>query len=117
MALCPRCQQPLPDPPERFCPHCGAELLPVVRSTPWEQRDRIGLVSALVETTQQVFTRPTEFFRAMPVTGGIGGPPLLRGVVGYLGPAAPALFPGVFPAPGRPRPVRLPPPRRRRKFL
>src|SRR2546428_591021 len=63
MALCPRCQQPLPDPPERFCPHCGAELSPVVRSTPWEQRDPIGLVSALVGKAQPGFTRPTEGLR------------------------------------------------------
>ena len=103
MALCPRCQQPLPDPPERFCPHCGAELAPAVRSTPWEQRDRIGLVSALVETTQQVFTRPTEFFRAMPVTGGLGGPLLYGVIVGYAGLVAAAIYGAIFQAVAGPR--------------
>ena len=108
MSVCPRCQQPLPDPPERFCPHCGAELSPVVRSTPWEQRDRIGLVSALVETTQQVFTRPTEFFRAMPVTGGLGGPLLYGVIVGYVGLAAGAIYGAIFQAVAGPRLFDLP---------
>ena len=26
MTNCPRCQSLLPDPPERFCPSCGADL-------------------------------------------------------------------------------------------
>ena len=98
MSLCPRCQQPLPDPPERFCPHCGGELAPAVRGTPWERRDRIGLVSALVETTQQVLARPTEFFRAMPVTGGLGGPLFYAVILGYAGLVASALYGAVFQA-------------------
>ena len=23
---CPHCQRPLPDPPQRFCPHCGGDV-------------------------------------------------------------------------------------------
>jgi len=103
MALCPRCQQPLSDPPERFCPSCGAELAPAVRSTPWEQRGRIGLLSALVDTTQQVLTRPTEFFRAMPVTGGLGGPLLYGVIVGYVGLVASAIYDAIFQAVAGPR--------------
>jgi hypothetical protein len=98
MAFCPRCQEPLPDPPERFCPHCGAELASVVRSAPWEQRDRIGLVSALVETTQRVLGRPTEFFRAMPVTGGLGAPLFYGVIVGYAGLVAGAIYGAIFQA-------------------
>ena len=103
MPLCPRCQQPLPEPPERFCPNCGAELGPVARATPWEQRDRLGLVSALVETTQQVLTRPTEFFRAMPVTGGLGGPLFYAVIVGYAGLLASAVYGAIFQAVAGPR--------------
>jgi hypothetical protein len=103
MSLCPLCQQPLPDPPERFCPHCGAELAPATGTTPWEQRDRIGFVSALVETTQQVLARPTEFFRAMPVTGGLGGPLFYGVIVGYAGLLAGAVYGAVFQAVAGPR--------------
>jgi hypothetical protein len=98
MALCPHCQQPLPDAPERFCPHCGAELAPAAAATPWEQRGRIGFVSALVETTQQILTRPTEFFRAMPVTGGLGGPLFYGVIVGYVGVVASAIYGAIFQA-------------------
>ena len=103
MPLCPRCQQPLPEPPERFCPNCGAELAPAARATPWEQRDRLGLVSALVETTQQVLMRPTEFFRAMPVTGGLGGPLLYAVILGYAGLLASAVYGAIFQAVAGPR--------------
>jgi len=117
MALCPRCQQPLPDPPERFCPHCGAELAPAVQSTPWEQRGRIGLVSALVETTQQVFSRPTEFFRAMPVTGGMGGPLLYGVIVGYVGLVASAIYGAIFQAVAGPHLFDMPHRSELEKFL
>lgn len=98
MALCPHCQQPLPEAPERFCPHCGAELAPAAGATPWEERQRIGFVSALVETTQRVLTRPTEFFRAMPVTGGLGSPLFYGVIVGYVGVVASALYGAIFQA-------------------
>ena len=98
MLLCPRCQQPLPEPPARFCPHCGAEVPPATSGTPWERRDRIGFLAGLVETTQQVFSRPAEFFRGMPVTGGLGGPLLYGVAVGYVGLLASAVYNATFQA-------------------
>jgi len=108
MTNCPRCQALLPDPPERFCPSCGADLElvpppipppsewapgPGARTgTPWERRDEIGLASALVETTQRVLTGPTAFFRAMPVTGGIGSPLVYALVIGYAGLVISAIY-------------------------
>jgi hypothetical protein len=107
---CPRCGGALPEPPERFCPHCGAELeaatppeplltrpQPPPR-TPWEDRGRIGFVPALVETTQKVLTGPSEFFSSMPVTGGIGGPLLYGILIGTLGVVVAALYREVFQA-------------------
>lgn len=97
--LCPHCQQPLPEPPEHFCPHCGAELAAATPSaTPWENRERIGLAAALVETSQQVLARPTQFFRTMPVTGGLGGPLLYGVIVGYIGLLASAIYSAIFNA-------------------
>jgi hypothetical protein len=145
MPSCPRCQTALPDPPERFCPSCGADLtqlptsvptgappppppppsdatpqtpwLPPVPAagagygsygaphdsawsegpgarteTPWERRHEIGLATALVETTQRVLTRPTEFFRSMPVTGGIGAPLVYALIIGYAGIVVSAIY-------------------------
>jgi hypothetical protein len=120
MTSCPRCQNPLPDPPERFCPSCGADLQltpppiapdapppipprvppsagwapgPGARAgTPWERRHEIGFASALVETTQRVLTGPAEFFRSMSVTDGIGEPILYALIVGYAGLVISAIY-------------------------
>src|SRR5688572_8012218 len=65
-------------------------------STPWERRDQIGLATALVETTQAVLMRPGEFYRQMPVVGGLGSPLLYGIIVGYIGVVAKALYDLVF---------------------
>ena len=64
--------------------------------TPWERRETLGLLTALVETTKQVLTSPTAFFRAMPVTGGIGGPLAFAVVIGYVGLAVQSLYQAVL---------------------
>ena len=119
MTQCPNCQAILPEPPERFCPNCGADLAAVVGApaypppsyppagggygapppggqTPWERRSQIGFVNALIETTKQVLSQPTAFFRSMPVTGGIGGPLLYAVIVGYIGLFASTIYNLVF---------------------
>jgi hypothetical protein len=120
MAYCPRCQQPLSDPPERFCPNCGADVLaappvgvpppPEVLATapvatgpggpdagpPWERRDRIGFMSALIETVQQVLASPVRFFQTMPVTGGLGGPLLFAVIVGSIGRVAAVIYQAIL---------------------
>jgi hypothetical protein len=65
-------------------------------SIPWEARDRIGFASAFAETTGQVLLRPTAFFRAMPVVGGLGSPLLYAVVAGWIGLAAAALYQAVW---------------------
>jgi hypothetical protein len=55
-------------------------------------------VNALIETTKEVLTAPTAFFRAMPVVGGIGGPLLYAVVVGWVGIFVSAVYSGVFQA-------------------
>jgi hypothetical protein len=106
---CPICGAALPEPQERFCPSCGADLeaapLEAVLTrpqprpgTPWEDRGRIGFVAALVETTQKVLTKPSEFFASMPVVGGIGSPLLYGILVGTVGLVVAALYREVFQA-------------------
>ncbi len=67
-------------------------------STPWERREQIGLLNALVETSKEVIATPGEFFRRMPVTGGIGAPLGYGVIVGYLGLLAKAIYDAVFRA-------------------
>ena len=106
---CPSCGAALPEPHERFCPSCGADLeaapleslltRPQRRpGTPWEDRGRIGFVAALIETTQKVLTKPSDFFASMPVVGGIGSPLLYGILVGTLGVVVAALYREVFQA-------------------
>jgi hypothetical protein len=123
MALCPHCRHAVPDPPVGLCPNCGGDLQPASRpagagagaSPPlppaappssvaveaepgiaWDQRDRIGFFNALVETTRQVLTGPGAFFRAMPVTGGVGSPLLYAVVIGWVGLAAASFYQALF---------------------
>ena len=63
---------------------------------PWERRQEIGFVTALVETTKEVLTGPSDFFRRMPVAGGIGSPLLYAVVIGYLGLLLSAVYSAVF---------------------
>lgn len=100
---CPHCQRPLPDPPERFCPHCGGDIQGAPQaagaarpaptaSTPWENRNRLGLLNAYVETTKQVLLSPAVFFRAMPGAAGIGAPLAYGVLTAYIGAAVSALY-------------------------
>ena len=64
--------------------------------SPWDDRARLGFVPAFVETTRQVLTRPTDFFRRMPIAGGLGGPLLYAVTAGWIGLVAAALYQSVW---------------------
>jgi len=84
---------PAAPPPARPSSGTGAPHGPGI---PWDARDRIGLVSALVETTREVLTGPGAFFRAMPVSGGLGSPLLYAVIVGWIGLVASAFYQAIF---------------------
>jgi hypothetical protein len=122
MALCPICEHPLPETSPGRCPNCGADvvdvgapgsdapppltplLVPALppgssaggEGTPWDDRERLGFLAALIETTRQVLTAPTAFFRAMPVASGIGSPLLYGVILGWLGAIATGLYQALF---------------------
>jgi hypothetical protein len=64
--------------------------------TPWDERDRLGFAAAFVETTRRVLTGPAEFFRRIPVTGGLGGPLFYAVTAGWIGLVAAALYQSVW---------------------
>jgi len=116
MALCPHCHHTLPDPGVSSCPNCGGDPrratappdtppsawpsppapAPAGPRIPWDDRERIGFLTALVETTRQVLTAPGDFFRAMPVAGGLGSPLLYGVVTGWIGLVASAFYQAIF---------------------
>lgn len=69
---------------------------PGPQRTPWERREQLGLVPALVETTGQVLLHPADFFQQMPVAGGLGAPVIYALIVGYLGIVVQALYQAVL---------------------
>jgi hypothetical protein len=91
--LSPATAQAAAPPPARASSGAGAAHGPGI---PWDERDRIGFVSALVETTRDVLTGPGAFFRAMPVTGGLGSPLLYAVIVGWIGLVASAFYQAIF---------------------
>jgi hypothetical protein len=125
MALCPVCRHALPESTAAFCPNCGASVsaeapagsppppLPLPSAPPplsgpahaggpggrrfaWDDRERTGILTTLVETTRDVLTAPREFFREMPVGGGLGSPILYALIVGWVGLAAAAFYQAIF---------------------
>lgn len=125
MSLCPICEHPLPETPVGRCPNCGAEVVEVGgpppalppqlppspgptaepgsaptpaggEGTPWDDRERVGLTAALIETTRQVLARPADFFRSMPVTRGIASPLLYGTLLGWLGAVAAGFYSALF---------------------
>jgi hypothetical protein len=69
---------------------------PSAPGTPWDDRDRLGFATAFVETIKLVLFQPVEFFRAMPTSGGLGGPLGFGVAVGYFGLAVSATYKFVF---------------------
>jgi hypothetical protein len=70
--------------------------VPPAGGTPWEDRARLGLLNALVETTKQVLTQPTAFYRALPRSGGIGSPLLYAVIIGWIGIVASSFYSALF---------------------
>jgi hypothetical protein len=75
---------PAPEPP------------PPAQGTPWDDRERLGLATAFVETIKLVLFQPVAFFRAMPTSGGLAGPLGFGIAVGYFGLAVSATYEFVF---------------------
>jgi hypothetical protein len=137
MALCPHCQNALPEAATGRCPNCGGDIdqpavpsapappsadlpppLPVplspeaavpppplpggglpppgAQGIPWDDRERLGLASALIETTKQILAHPVTFFRVMPTSGGIGSPLLYAVIMGWLGVVAAGFYSALF---------------------
>jgi len=76
---------------QMFCLHCGARLAEPApaagarEKTPWEDREARGFFSGLFTTVRDTLFRPSEFFRKMPVTGGLTDPLLYALIVGMVG--------------------------------
>jgi hypothetical protein len=89
--FCPHCGNEISEG-HVSCPHCGlrlAEPAPVPpggrKRTPWEDRENTGFFAGLFKTLKEVLFTPSDFFRKMPVTGGLTDPLLFALIVGMAG--------------------------------
>jgi hypothetical protein len=63
----------------------GTVIEEPIGSTPWEDMASIGLFTALFRTMKQVLFSPTEFFKNMPVSKGMGSPLLYGVIISFFG--------------------------------
>jgi len=93
--FCPHCGKEIMEG-QVFCQHCGSRLIEDAEGsgtgpsggrskTPWEDRENTGSVAGLLRTVKEVLFSPTQFFRVMPVTGGLTDPLLYALIVGMTG--------------------------------
>jgi hypothetical protein len=91
--FCPHCGKEVSEG-QTFCQHCGSRLseaLPAApdsgtrEKTPWENREQRGFFGGLFETLKQVLFSPGDFFKKMPVTGGLTDPLLYGLILGMAG--------------------------------
>ncbi len=91
--FCPHCGKEISEG-QVFCQYCGLKLgepAQVVaepggrEKTPWEDRETQGFFRGLFRTMKQVLFSPAEFFKKMPITGGLTDPLLYALIVGMVG--------------------------------
>jgi hypothetical protein len=115
MTQCPSCHQQIPEISlGKFCPFCGASLLPPSTTppslpvepepkplgfageasagdespqyyVPWEDRRRLGFLPAFSQTWSDSVFRPAEFFRRVPKAGKLGDALLYGLLIGVAG--------------------------------
>jgi len=90
--FCPHCSKEVSED-QTFCQHCGLRIAEVAAApvagmhekTPWEDREQQGFFGGLFKTLKQVLFSPGDFFKKMPVTGGLTDPLLYGLILGMIG--------------------------------
>lgn len=91
--FCPHCGKEINEN-QAFCQHCGARLAAEESSqraaggrsiTPWENREQYGAFRGFILTLQGALATPAEFFKKMPVSGGLIDPLLFAMIAGMFG--------------------------------
>ncbi len=88
--FCPHCGKEIAEG-QAFCHHCGLKVSEPAPGaggrvkTPWEDRETQGFFGGLFKTLKDALFSPTDFFKKMPVTGGLTEPLLYALIIGMVG--------------------------------
>ena len=94
--FCQRCGKEIAEG-QVFCQYCGSRLVAENQAsvatppdggrdkTPWEDRVTNGFFNGLFKTVKDVISSPSDFFKKMPVRGGLTDPLLFAMIVGTVG--------------------------------
>ncbi len=90
---CPRCGKEIAES-QVFCQYCGLRLVAESgislssterNKTAWESREEIGFFQGLFRTMKDALFTPSDFFKKMPVSGGLTDPLLYALIIGMAG--------------------------------
>jgi hypothetical protein len=90
---CPQCGKEIIEG-QVFCQNCGSRLvaesgMPLSSSgrskTAWENREEIGFFQGMFRTMKDTLFTPSDFFRKMPLSGGLTDPLLYALIIGMVG--------------------------------
>lgn len=90
---CPQCGKEIAEG-QVFCQHCGSRLVTEPGTspsfigrgkTPWENREELGFFPGLFRTMKDALFTPSDFFKKMPVSGGLTDPLLYALIIGMVG--------------------------------
>ncbi len=83
--ICGNCEGDIKNVKSGICPHCNTPFERPLESIPWEQRSSLGFVGAFTGTLILSLTKPKEFFKRVPTTGGFSTPIIYALISGMLG--------------------------------
>ncbi|MCH8306058.1 MAG: YIP1 family protein [Candidatus Marinimicrobia bacterium] len=83
--ICGNCEGEIKEIESGICPHCNTPFESPLEPIPWEQKSTLGLVGAFIGTLILTFTKPKEFFKRVPTTGGFATPMIYALISGLLG--------------------------------
>lgn len=83
--VCGNCAADIKNVKSGICPHCNTPFELPLDSIPWEQRSSLGFVGAFTGTLILSLTKPREFFKRVPTTGGFSTPIIYALISGMIG--------------------------------
>ena len=83
--ICGNCEAEIKNIASGVCPNCDTPFEVPLEPIPWEQRSSLGIIGAFTGTLILSLTKPKEYFKRVPTTGGFSTPMIYALINGLLG--------------------------------